>query len=175
MTNADLVPGRGMPCPASPAFTDNSTFAFKVAGAMYGKDSIIVSPKQEDASWALETENEAQASYHRAASEGPNDEPVASTSYSHLDKGKGKAKEVSRPTSSINLGRNTPLIPEKEHKEGNEADDEGDQCPPSRQSNPIRQTSCHRAPSPAPSARQPVTPPGSIARSERSSSSSSLR
>lgn len=151
MTNADLVPGRGMPHLASPAFTDNSMFAFKVAGAMYGKDPIIVSLKQEDASWALETENEAQTSYYRAVSESPDDEPVASTSYGHLDKGKGKAQEIPRPTSSINLEGDTPLIPEEEPKEGNKADDEGDQCPLSRTLNPVRQPSGHRAPSLAPS------------------------
>ena len=84
------LPNRGMPRPASPAFTDNSTFASKVISTLQGNGPDVFSPRQEDAAWVSAIEDEVQNSYSRAASEVPEEQPTASTSYGLLDKGKSK-------------------------------------------------------------------------------------
>ena len=91
MANADYVPARGMPRPVSPAFTDNSTFATRVVGTLSDKAPTVASPRQEDATWASEIEKEAQASYHQAPSEAPQEQPEASMSYTCQGKGKQRA------------------------------------------------------------------------------------
>ena len=81
IANADYTPGRGMPRPASPAFTDNSTFAQQVAGTLSSKPPAIVSPRQEDATWASDVEIEVQASLHQAVSEVSQEQPGDPISY----------------------------------------------------------------------------------------------
>jgi hypothetical protein len=56
MANAKFMPGRGMPRPTSPAFTDNSIFAQRVTNVLASNELTIASPKQEDAAWASELE-----------------------------------------------------------------------------------------------------------------------
>jgi hypothetical protein len=81
IANADYAPGRGMPRPASPAFTDNSTFARQVAGTLLRKPPAIVSPRQEDTTWTSNVENEVQASFYQATSEAFQEQSEATTSY----------------------------------------------------------------------------------------------
>jgi hypothetical protein len=80
MANADFMPGQGMPCPASPAFTNNSMFAQRVANMLVSKALTIASPRQEDATWASELEDNLQASYRQATFEPFHEHPLASTS-----------------------------------------------------------------------------------------------
>ena len=81
MANADYVPGRGMPRPASPAFTDNSMFARQVAGTLSSKPPTIVSPQQEDAMWTSNVEIEVQASLYQAVLEFAQGQPEDPISY----------------------------------------------------------------------------------------------
>ena len=92
MANTDFMPGWGMLCPASPAFTNNSTFAQRIAETLSHQVDTIVSPRQEDAAWASEVEGEAWASYYQATSDAFQEQPIASTSSSHLDRGKNWAR-----------------------------------------------------------------------------------
>jgi hypothetical protein len=80
MANAEFVPGRGMPCPASPAFTDNSIFAQRVTNALIGNLPNITSPRQEDAACASELEHSLPASYPQATIEPVLEHPLAATS-----------------------------------------------------------------------------------------------
>ena len=97
IANAECIPGQGMPCPVSPAFTDNSSFAKGVANTLLNPVSSITSPQQEDAAWTSEIEGKAQASCYQATS--------------------GEIRAPSRP----------PSRPTTIPAEGNKADDEGDQ------------------------------------------------
>jgi hypothetical protein len=130
MANADYIPGRGMPRPASPAFTDNSTFARQVASSLSNKAPAIASPRQEDAAWSSEVEIEAQTSYYQAASEAFREQPEASTSYNHLDKGKTRVRSRPPSESDANPAR------------GNDPDDEDESCTP-QHPRPSQQPSRH--------------------------------
>jgi hypothetical protein len=140
MNNAEVVPGRGMPRPASPAFTDNSTFASRVIQTLRGEGPVISSPRQEDAAWASAMADEARNSYSRAASEAPEGQPIASTSYSHLSKGKGKdPREFPARTTTQAEASAVPAAPQEG---GHDADDEDERRAPRRSRN-----NSHRAPS----------------------------
>jgi hypothetical protein len=69
MTNTDFVPGKGMPRPASPAFTDNSAFAQRVALTLAGDTPAITSPRQEDTNWASQLEDDIHATQQQVSSE----------------------------------------------------------------------------------------------------------
>jgi hypothetical protein len=97
IANADYAPGRGMPRPASPAFTDNSMFTRQVAGTLSSKPPTIVSPRQEDTTWTSNVENEVQASFYQAASEAFQEQSEAATSYDQQDKERGRSQSL--PTS----------------------------------------------------------------------------
>ncbi len=125
--NASEMPGQEMPRPASPAFTDNSTFASRVMNTLQNEASAFSSPRQEDATWASALEDDAQRSVSRAASEAPDDQPIASTSYVPLDKGKAKDPTEFPPGHAALLA--TFAIP-AERPEGErdaDADDEDEQ------------------------------------------------
>ena len=106
---------------------DNSTFTLRVAGTLYGKDPIIASLKQEDASWSQEIEDNAHDAFLRASSEAHSGQPGASTSYGHLDGGKAKAVDMASAEGATKPVEQEPQVPEDEPKGGNEADDEEDQ------------------------------------------------
>ena len=110
MTNADFVPGRGMPCPASPAFTDNSAFTPRVALTLSGDTPAITSPKQEDANWVSQLEDDLYVAQLQVSSETIEEPPTVSTLFDPL------ARAASRARS------NTPAVTNP--GEGNEADDE---------------------------------------------------
>jgi hypothetical protein len=112
MANTEFVPGRGMPCPASPAFTDNSIFAQRVTNALIGNLLNIASPRQEDAAWASELENSLPASYPQATIEPVLEHPLVATSSNPLAQVSSRAR--SKPPSDI---AENPV-------EGGEADDE---------------------------------------------------
>ena len=141
MNNAEALPNQGMPRPASPAFTDNSTFASKVISTLQGKGSDVFSPWQEDATWVSAIEDEVQNSYSRAASEVPEEQPTASTSYDLLDKGKSK-DPAEYPRGSIMQAE--ILAGHTEIQEGrHDTDDEDEQRSPRRsRSNSYRIPSC---------------------------------
>ena len=130
MNNAEALPNRGMPRPASPAFTDNSTFALKVISTLQGKGSDVFSPQQEDAAWVSAIEDEVQNSYSRAASEVPEEQPTVSTSYGPLDKGKGK-DPAEYPRGSITQAE-IHASHTKIQEGGHDADDEDEQRSPQR-------------------------------------------
>ena len=125
MSNASDTPDQGMPRPASPAFTDNSTFASRVMNTLRNEDSVFSSPRQEDAAWASAGEEDAQKSYQQAAIEVLTDQLTASTSYAPLDK--GEAKDPTEFPSS-NSARLVVPVTAVERTEGeHDADDEGEQ------------------------------------------------
>jgi len=165
MTNADVIPGRGMPRPASPAFTDNSAYTLRVAGTMLGKDTPILSPKQEDASWAHDLEDEALDSFQRVSDWTSNKQPEASMSYEPVDKGKGKAVDATQTDSAAGPSKQSKPALEDESKGGNVADDE-------EQGSTRQPRSSRRASSRAPSERPPASRHESAARSRGSNAPS---
>ena len=147
MSNASDKPDWGMPRPALPAFTDNSMFASRVMNTLQSKNSAFTSPRHEDAAWASVLEEDTLTSCHRAASDDP---PITSTSYVHLDKGKGKdltefpsghAAWLAAPTTTTG------------HREGeHDANDESEQLvskPPQTDSNQTLSHPASRCPSPS--------------------------
>jgi hypothetical protein len=94
IANADYAPGRGMPHPASPAFTDNSMFAQQVAGTLSSKPPAIVSPRQEEVTWTSDVENKVQASFYQAVSEAFQEQSEATTSYDRQDKERGRSQSL---------------------------------------------------------------------------------
>src|SRR6266849_4336940 len=125
MSNASNKPDRGMPRPALPAFTDNSTFASRVMNTLRNEDSSFSSLRHEDAAWASAIEDDAQKSYHQAASEIPEDRPIASTSYAPLNK--GKAKDPTEFTLGHTAQLATPAVPAERPDGEHDADDEDEQ------------------------------------------------
>jgi hypothetical protein len=118
IANADYAPGRGMPRPVSPAFTDNSTFARQVAGTLLSKPLAIVSPRQEDTNWTSEVENEVQASFYQAASEAFPEQSEVATSYHRQNKERGRSQSL-------------PMSEKAEAPAGgNDADDEDERHTP---------------------------------------------
>ena len=107
-----------MPHPASPAFTDNSTFAQQVASSLSNKAPAIASPRQEDAAWSSKVEIEAQTSYYQAMSEAFHEQPEASMSYNHLDNKKTCVQSCPPSELDVNPAR------------GNDADDKDESCMP---------------------------------------------
>ena len=172
--------------PASPAFTDNSTFATRVIGTLCNKDPIIVSPKQED-SWAQRIEDETQDMLWRAMSEVHDSQPDALTSYGHLNKGKERAvdppqmestrsQESPEPKSPRTVQDSRPVsihATENKLKGRNEADDESEQMP--SQACSSQHSSSHRAASQASSPRQPASRCNSVTSLRRSSSTNPSR
>jgi hypothetical protein len=131
------MPGRGMPRPASPAFTNNSIFVQRVTNVLASNEPTITSPRQEDAAWASKLEESLQASYHQTTYEPFIKRPLASTSNDPLARTASRAR--SKPPS--NAAEN-PV-------EGNEADDEEEQCTlrcsRSSQQLPRRSSASHHA------------------------------
>ena len=109
MTNADFTPGRGMPRPASPAFTDNSAFARRVAFTLSGNTPAITSPRQEDTNWTSQLEDDLYVAQLQVSSETIK-EPSVSTLFDPLARAASRAR--SNPPAVTNPG------------EGSEADDE---------------------------------------------------
>src|SRR6266852_4603042 len=122
MNNAEVPPSRGMPCPASPAFTDNSVFVARVISSLQYKEPATSSPRQEDAAWASAIEEEAHTSYSRAASEVPEEQPTASTSYGPLDKGKGK--DPTEVPTRVTAQADIHVVQDELQEGGHDADDE---------------------------------------------------
>ena len=150
MNNAEVPPSRGMPRPASPAFTDNSAFAAKVISTLQYKEPATSSPRQEDAAWASAIEGEAHHSYSRAASEVPEEQPTASTSSGPLDKGKGKDPTeipIKVTTTQAGIRAVHAELPEG----GHDADDEDEQRLPRRS-----RSNSHRTSTRPPSLRSPL-------------------
>ena len=163
MNNAEAIPNRGMPRPVSPAFTDNSIFAARVLSTLQGQGPDISSPRQEDAAWASAIEDEVQSSYSRATSKAPEGQPIASTSYGLLDKGKGKDPAEFPKRNDTQAEAQAVHVEVQEG--GHEADDEDEQRLPQRS-----RSSSHRTPSRQLSQRSTVNRRNSdIRRSSRAS------
>jgi hypothetical protein len=115
MTNADFVPNRGMPCPVSPAFTDNSEFAQGVIRTLADKMSTITSPRQEDAAWTSELEEDIQASYPRTSSEIVNKNHATWTPVDPRVRAASRARNHSSSKPVTNLAEGNPEDEEELH------------------------------------------------------------
>lgn len=162
MTNSIFVPSRGMLHPASLAFTDNSIFTQRIVKTIKGQDLIIQSPRQEDQAWADKLDQLSQYSYKQAASEAQDVQPITSTSYTQLDKGKGRVHDSQPNINSPSLKEfhKRPGLPRQDPAAGNKADDKGEVPTPApsgaSHQMPTRSAgSCDTQPSPLLSSHMP--------------------